>query len=132
MRYVVLFLLGLFVGCEVNARIPNTSHFRTPDTHLDLDRPSDVGLLPPAPKRLPKEVQEQFDAYLMTSPILEVVVVRVVKKVLEVALISAVISLVTDYPLYSVLAILLPIFLVSYPTSRWVVSSYAKRLQTSV
>lgn len=112
MRYLGIFILGCVAGLVISC-----TKVTSPE------KPKDTGVvLPHSTKKLPREVQEQFDAYLMTSPILETVVVRIVKKVLEALLLTSIIALVTDYPVYSILAIVLPIVLVSYPVARFAIT----------
>ncbi len=81
-----------------------------------------VGHVTPTPKKLPREVQEQFDNYLMTSPVMEMVVVKVVKKVLEALLVTSLIALVTDYPFQVIGFYVLGVILISYPVTRFAIS----------
>ena len=110
MRYLGIFILGCVLGCSVSYTKP-VSQFPTQEI-----------IRKPETKKLPKEVQEQFDQYLLTSPILETVVVRIVKKLLETLLITSLIALVTDYPFQVIGAYVLSVLLISYPVTRYVTS----------
>jgi hypothetical protein len=103
MRYIGFFLVGFFlgnffIGCSINvSKNVDVTETKVPDT-----------------KKLPKEVQEQFDAYLMTSPIAEKVIITIVKKVVQGIFVATVVSLVYDYPIQALILYLLCVPVVSY------------------
>ena len=123
MRYLIVAIVsfGLGISCEL---------YRAKRTINQSSAIAETNSTA-APKKLPKEVQEQFDAYLLTSPILETVVVRIIKNVLEALLVTSLIALVTDYPFQVIGAYVLSILLVSYPVTRYLISRYAIRARAS-
>lgn len=109
MKYLVTALVAFGLGVVASPRLI-----------IPPEPPAVVAKAPPT--KLPKEVQEQFDAYLLTTPVLETVVVRIVKKVLETVLIASFLALVTDYPLQALFLWVSLVTLVSYPVTRYLIS----------
>ena len=118
MRYLAVAIVGFSLGLGISCSNGNP------------DPPKQQVVETKAPQKLPKEVQEQFDAYLLTSPVMEVVVVRIVKKILESLLVASVIALLYDYPLQAAFLYIAGVALVSYPISRFLISR-AFRTRTS-